>query len=229
VTNDPPIGNGVVANLTYTIPHGIAPNTYPLQLPASPPSNAPTGPNPEARALISSALLSSGGGDGQLTINPAVIASNPVLSRAPGMTLKINVADLGSVVDGTLNLGSLGVGTQGASITSSSGYVFYIPGSQNNDSVAYTLNNGLGDTASGTITVQVVKPGGVVQTITSAGGAVTIHFAGIPGYQYDVQYTSDLSGSWTTVPTPIIAPADGLFTFTDTPTSNPAFYRLVQH
>ena len=145
------------------------------------------------------------------------------------MTLKIKISEIASEVDANPLFVSLGASGQGATVTANNGFIYYVPANQNPDSFAYTADNGLGDSASGTIAVQVVKPGGVVQTITSSGSAVTLNFAGIPGYQYEVQYTANVvAGPWTTITT-LAAPPDGLFTFTETPTNSPSYYRLMQH
>ncbi len=60
------------------------------------------------------------------------------------------------------------------------------------------------------------------------GGNPTVTFAGIPGFTYVVQVTSDLSGTptWTDKLT-TNAPAGGLFIFTDTSPPSPAFYRAI--
>jgi type VI secretion system secreted protein Hcp len=155
-------------------------------------------------------------------------ATSPTYARSPGLSLKIPVADIASDPSGLPLTVSLGTSSHGASLSTDNTFIFYLPANDDPDSFNYTVDNGEGGTATGTVTVQVVKPGGTVQTITSAAGTVTLNFAGIPGFQYDVQFTSDLSGTWTTVAT-FTAPLDGLFTFTEKPRGNPAFYRLVQH
>jgi len=78
VTNEPPIGNGVVANLIYSVPAGATPGTYPLVLPAAPPADGPAGPNPEARSLVTSSLITSAGANGFIliaTVTPPYLTS----------------------------------------------------------------------------------------------------------------------------------------------------------
>jgi type VI secretion system Hcp family effector len=155
-------------------------------------------------------------------------ATSPTFTRSPGLSLKIKVADIASDPSTIPLTVSLGTSADGATLSTDNTYIYYLPASDQADAFSYTVENGLGGRATGTINVRVLPPGGLAQNITSAGGTVTLNFAGIPGFVYDVQYASDLSGNWTTVTT-VTAPSDGLFTFTEPNRSNPAFYRLLQH
>ncbi len=227
VTNDPPIQDGELASLSYSVPHGTPPGRYPLELP-DPPSSAPPGPNPESRALGTSELIASIGSGTQFEITPAILGSSPTRIRSAGMTLKIPLADLVTEVDHNPLTLHFGASVQGAILSADDKYVYYRPVNQSDDIFTYTASNGLGDSTSGAVTVQVLQVGGLAQTVSSIGSEVTIRFAGIPGYTYEVQFSSDLAGAWATVAT-ITAPVDGVFTFTDTPPSGLAFYRLAQH
>jgi len=68
VLNDPPIGNGVVATLNFAVSLVIPFGIYPETLTATPT------PNPEARALVTSALIPSAGANGAIivTIPPQI-------------------------------------------------------------------------------------------------------------------------------------------------------------
>ena len=154
--------------------------------------------------------------------------------RAPGLTLKIAIAAVLAACSapsgGTLALDSIGTSAQGATLTLTAAYILYQPasGNNNNDSFSYTINDGLGDTATGTISVMVVNPGGLAQAISVSGGSVTIDFAGIPGYTYDIQRATAPDGPWTTVATQT-APPNGLFSYTDpSPPAPTAYYRLLE-
>jgi hypothetical protein len=52
-----------------------------------------------------------------------------------------------------------------------------------------------------------------------------MQFAGISGGRYEVQRSATLT-NWTTV-TNVRMPASGLFYFSETPPTNPAFYRWM--
>ena len=97
-----------------------------------------------------------------------------------------------------------------------------------NDQFTYTVSDAQGVTSTGTIQVQVVSPGGIVQSVTSNGGVLVANFAGIPGFNYEIQRATSPSGPWSTLVTQP-APANGLFSYTDpSPLSPSAFYRLIQ-
>ena len=73
----------------------------------------------------------------------------------------------------------------------------------------------------------VLRPGHAVLAFPAVtGGTASMSFAGIPGYKYNVQVSTDLS-SWSTLWT-TNAPAGGLFQFTDGSAPTPtAYYRLM--
>jgi len=85
-------------------------------------------------------------------------------------------------------------------------------------------------TGSSTITVLVTNAVSSANSIYSTNGIVTIRFAGIPGYAYAVERSSDLA-NWEILQA-IIAPPTGLWIFTDGPDPappSPSFYRLRQN
>lgn len=176
------------------------------------------------------------------TINPGYVISgntppvapNQTFTRAPGVTLKIKIADvLAACSDpdgGTPALDSVGASVQGATISTTATHILYTLASNAGDSFPYTIRDGQGGTTTGTITVQVVTPGGLVQSITVGAGitSVTVNFAGIPGFEYNVQRTTDTAVPWVIVDTQT-APIHGLFSYTDPDPPHPkAFYRLMQ-
>ena len=180
-------------------------------------------------------------------INTPPVATSPTFTRQPGVSLKLLISALGTDTDGdTLSVTALGSGSQGATISHNSTYVFYLPasGNDNNDGFTYTISDGYGGTASGTVAVNVIgnQPGGASGSISVSNGVATVKMFGIPGFQYDVQRSLGLS-TWTTLLTaPPLNPVppftastnDGSFTFTDnysdlgSPPSS-AYYRAVLH
>jgi hypothetical protein len=67
---------------------------------------------------------------------------------------------------------------------------------------------------------------GQVNGITVTGGTASMNFAGIPGYLYHVQVSTNLT-DWNTIWTTNI-PAGGVFQFTDGSAPQPsAYYRLM--
>jgi sugar lactone lactonase YvrE len=103
-----------------------------------------------------------------------------------------------------------------------------------NDQISYTISDGLGDSTVGLINIVVsfdALTGQVTGIISSFNNnSVTLSFAGVPGYTYAVERSTNLP-TWTPIWTNT-APAGSFFNFTDTfgdlggiaPSS--AFYRL---
>jgi hypothetical protein len=84
-------------------------------------------------------------------------------------------------------------------------------------------------TATDWITISVTNAIGSVVSIASSGGAINIQFAGVPGYAYDVERTTNLDGFWAVMLT-TNAPPHGVWIYTDiNPPQPSAFYRLRQH
>ena len=104
----------------------------------------------------------------------------------------------------------------------------------------YSLSDGPGGhTVTGTVTVTEVAPAAASPTgdpnsvrTTSSGGSTVVTFIGVPGHSYRVQYTAPPGPpySWTEFVPPAIysAPANGVFTHTDSSPTPPARqYRAV--
>jgi len=175
--------------------------------------------------------------DGTIKVigTPAVTATDATYVRAPGLSLKIPIAAIASdPAHPPVSVQSLGTSGQGATLSFNSTYIFYTPANNNNDSFTYTVQNSVGDTASATLTVNVVAAGGFARTITVSAGTAAVKFFGIPGLQYDVQRTTSLTEpvTWTTLTSgsPLSPGADGSFTHTDASAPNgTAYYRCLQH
>jgi hypothetical protein len=166
------------------------------------------------------------------TNGPAPFARDAAYTRAPGLSLKIRIADIACDASGNpVTVTSLGPSTQGAGLSFDSTDIFYLPANNSDDSFSYTVSNG-NDSASGTIAVTVTPSGGIAKTITVSAGTATIKFFGIPGLAYDVQRAPSLAEpvTWTTLTSSAVSPgADGSFTFTDNLAPNgTAYYRSVQ-
>jgi autotransporter-associated beta strand protein len=179
----------------------------------------------------------------RFTPNQAPVANNAGYSRTKGLTLKINKADLlaasTSDPDGDgRQLVSLGSPGSGGTVAEDSTWIYYTPpGGGGDDSFSYTVRDTrsyrAGDTvrtATASINITEVTAVGLVQTITTGGGAVTVNFAGIPGHSYQVQRADDVNFTVNvTTLTTITAPAAGLFSYTDnSPPTPTAYYRLMQ-
>jgi hypothetical protein len=175
------------------------------------------------------------------TPNHSPVALPLFLNRVWGTVMRIPISMLLTNFttdpdnDPTALIG-LGVSTNNSPITTNSAFIFFTPTNNVSESFTYQVsdvrNYRPGDTvrmATGWITITVTNAVSSAVSVTTSGGAVSIHFAGVPGYAYDVERTTNLGGSWTVVLT-TNAPAHGLWFFTDSNPPQPsAFYRLRQH
>jgi hypothetical protein len=169
--------------------------------------------------------------NGVLRVHRSPNATNLTIVRAKGLSAKVRLSELFPVTDGDgdpVVLVSFTGGSQGATITTNATHIFYAPANDNNDGFNYTVADNRGGARTRTVTVNVVEATGQAQSISVGEGAVTVNFAGIPGYQYsveratNVEFTENVTSLSTNV-----APTHGLFSIVDAnPPSPTAYYRL---
>ena len=84
--------------------------------------------------------------------------------------------------------------TNGATVSYDSSYVYYSNPNNVADRINYTVGDGHGGTTPGVInvTVNAATTVGNPQTIIVTGNSATVNFAGIPGYQYLIQRSTNL-------------------------------------
>ena len=137
-----------------------------------------------------------------VTTSPAVnqlpIARTDKIARISTQSTKVSVASLLSndsdPDSDTLTItGVSPITSKGANVTLVGGWIFYMPnGLTNGDSFTYTIDDGHGGTATGTVFVSVKTT--VTETISALGisalenGVIQITVNGIPGRIYTVQY-----------------------------------------
>jgi subtilisin-like proprotein convertase family protein len=169
-----------------------------------------------------------------LDAGPEPIAGSNTLQRYPTQGVKVPVATLLSNDSAGFIAGVSPNSANRGTVTLSHGWVFYAPaaGFTNVDSFTYTLQDALGSTAVGTVTVAIIvdnNPGQSL-TITDLGnGSFLINGAGIPGRTYRLQYAVSLSpASWTDLPNGSLT-TDGMgsFQFTNAPVSGSRYYRSI--
>lgn len=157
---------------------------------------------------------------GALTGEPAGIATAKLLlqdSDANGDALVVTGVSANSTNGGTVSL-------LGGIITYTS-----VPGFIGTDAFTYTLSDGRGGSATATVLVNVVTNGpgyNRVSAETLGNGDHRLSYRGIPFYPYALDATDNLTPPviWTPMMTNQ-ASATGELIFTNTPMSNPAFYR----
>ena len=177
---------------------------------------------------------------GQVVTNRPPVAGNATYTRATGTGLFINIANLLTNVtqraaDHVVTLSSVGSGSQGATITISGSSIRYapLPDHNANDSFTYTVSDGQGGTATGNVAVNHKSVTGQNSgAVTVTANSVTSRFAGVPGWTYYVQRSTNLSvgAGWVSINTNLV-PSTGLITnvdnFTDlgAPPAS-AYYRI---
>jgi autotransporter-associated beta strand protein len=170
-----------------------------------------------------------------LVVNHPPVATNLTVTRTAGLPLKIalsNLTNQWSDLDGDpITLAGINLTTtNGVNLTTNSSFILYPNSANVADQISYTVSDSFGTTAAGLINV-VMNPfvSGQDATVTVSGSTATVNFAGIPGYNYGVQRSTNLT-DWATILT-TNAPSGGVFNCTDdftdlgtVPAS--AFYRL---
>ena len=170
--------------------------------------------------------------------NPDAIttASNtPVAFAAAKLALNDTDADN----DPITVIGVSATSVAGGTVTFISGQVTYTPsaGFTGSDAFSYTISDGQGRTAVGTVTAAVGSGGGAALNLVFGpvmdGGDFVVRFAGIPGLTYTIEAASDLSGPWSkvsnlTAPTYDQGFGVGIFEFREPMNGNTTrFYRTV--
>jgi len=172
----------------------------------------------------------------QVVTNHPPLAGNQTNHYPGGTALLINIASLltNNVTDAdgdTITLTAVGVSTNGISPATNATFILYLNTNNVNDQFVYTVSDGYGGSATGTITMVVDLTTNIFgQTnpdLIASNGAALLTFYGIPGEHYSVwRSTTDVSGPYALVWT-TNAPAGGRFIFTDDPAPTPsAFYKL---
>jgi hypothetical protein len=170
-------------------------------------------------------------------INTPPVAGNDLIERYPTDTVKVRRLVLlanDSDADGdTLSVTFSSTSANGGTITVSGAWVFYTPaaGFTNDDSFTYTINDGRGGSAVGTVTVAIKVDNAPSQNLVITalgGGSIRIVGFGIPGRTYHLQYSSTLiSPDWQNIDGSFTADGTGRFEYTDTPGEGVRFYRSV--
>ncbi len=173
----------------------------------------------------------------QVVTNHPPAAGVMTAYRTAGMTLRIALSDMATNwgdADGdtvelmgvnpfTTNLQTLfllNVTSNGYNsfVITNTAFVGYTNGPNVSDQFSYSIADGQGGTNIGLVNIVILTNAtGQVSGIEYPGGnAVTMNFAGLPGYTYAVQRSTNLdTGSgWVTIWT-TNAPANGLFNYSD--------------
>jgi len=133
--------------------------------------------------------------------------------------------------------GAVSTSREGGTILVSNGWVLYQPPFEfgASDQFEYTIRDEFGAEAIGVVEVVLRGDGDEptlnvrgIEEVPESGGDVRIRFVGVPGREYEIQATEDLS-EWTKIGT-AIADSVGLYEFIDEDAGNfdQRFYRAVR-
>jgi len=169
-------------------------------------------------------------------INTAPVAGADTIERFATSGVKVRTSDLlanDSDADGDpLTISVSATSANGGTISVSGGWVIYTPaaGFTSADSFTYTIDDGYGGTAVGTVSVNIKVDTGLSSnlTITSLGNhQYRIDGSGIPGRTYRVQYSDTVNPlNWQDL-TSVTADSLGRFSTTDGSSGELRFYRTV--
>lgn len=187
------------------------------------------------KGTVGAFSISQSGNDVYLDFTP-VFANAAGYGRAWGTFQRLSVNSLLSnytTGNAARELVSVATGSRGTAPTVRGGLILLAPTNNFSETFQYVvqLTDHPSSLATNIITLSVTNAVSRINGITSSGSSVTIKLAGVPGYIYVVERTSDVSnGPWTVIPgSETNAPSTGLWTFTDLFPPNPSFYRTRQN
>jgi uncharacterized repeat protein (TIGR03806 family) len=123
---------------------------------------------------------------------------------------------------------------EGASVSLTNTSIRYWPasGNTNADSFTYLVSDGLGGSATGTVSITVMPEPPITELlgIADTGGEYLLSFNGVPGFTYTVQYTDSLEpASWQSLGTVVADQSGNAQIVDDTPgNGSTRFYRAVR-
>jgi len=156
------------------------------------------------------------------TNTPGAQLQIPILSLTAGVT----DSDADTVTLSGINLTT----TNGVTLATNGTTISYANSANPADSFNYTISDGHGGTATGTVIIAASTIGQFIGQPIVNGGSVTLHLAGGPGLTYYLERTINLPPDWLTISTNIV-PASGIVDYVDDfhDLSGPpfsSFYRL---
>jgi uncharacterized repeat protein (TIGR01451 family) len=172
----------------------------------------------------------------QIVTNHPPTATAAFYSRLAGWPLDIPVANLATNwndVDGdVVSLATIGVSTNGVTVTNSAGTLIYFGTNNVNDQFTCIISDGAGGTNSQVVHVVIVLTNTVPNIAVVPGGTngnLTLRLGGAPGDVYVLETTTNLvsSLSWQPIATNTLG-TNGVWQFTDGQATNfnHRFYRL---
>jgi hypothetical protein len=171
-------------------------------------------------------------------IDTPPVAGNDTIERYPTQGVKVRLSTLlandSDADSDTLTPSVSSTSANGGTVTVSGGWVFYTPaaGFTSTDSFTYTVTDGRGGSAIGTVTIAIKVDDEAGQNLTATdlgNGSFLIRGSGIPGRSYRLQYSDSLTPpNWQDLAGgSVTADSTGVFEFTDTAGASSRYYRSV--
>jgi autotransporter-associated beta strand protein len=157
--------------------------------------------------------------DGKLKVNRSPIAGSLIVTNIPGGQLAIAFSSLtagASDPDGdTIALTGINLlSTNGVTITTNGGTLYYASGMNAADQILYKLGDGRGGSVTGAVTIVPSTAGQFAGSPSVSGNAVSLRFFGGPGLTYYVERSTNLPPAWTTISTNVM-PTSGVLDYMD--------------
>jgi hypothetical protein len=203
----------VGTNRTFTATGLIAGQTYYFVATSYNAEGIESVPTPELAYLVPGNITTN------LAAGYAPVAATMTVYRTAGLRLLVAFSDLStnwSDADGdTVTLASLNLlMTNGITLATNASDISYASGQNVNDQFSYTVSDTQGGMANGLVNIVVVASAvGQAQNVSVSNGTAIASFAGVPGYSYGVQRSTNLV-DWLTILT-TNAPSEGLFQIAD--------------
>ncbi len=142
------------------------------------------------------------------------------------------LATCGDLDGDTLSVTNVGSSTNGATVIVVGTNALYVPlpGFVGRDEFPYTISDGRGGSAVGTVVVDVYPADGSGLRLTSAlrsGADMDLTFAGLPGRTYVVQRALEVTGPWTNILSSVADPLGNVSCRDTNSAPSKAFYRTV--
>ncbi len=243
-------GNAFTVNTTNGLPLTYGTYTLVQQASGNITTNGSFTVSGNAIASGTEANISVSGGNVNLLVFQPV-ATTMTAYRTAGTTLKVPLSDIAT---NWSDAGGYPVNLTGVNLTTTNGqtlcllnvttnsgsfvitnvsFVGYTNGPNVNDQFSYSIADGQGGTNIGFVNIVILTnlTGQTTGLVNPGGSAVTVNFAGWPGYSYSVQRATNMvTPVWVTILT-TNAPSGGLFNYTDNFTDlggvpSSAYYRL---
>ena len=162
-----------------------------------------------------------------LVVNSIPVAGDNLIERYPSGSVKVSIATLlanDTDADGdTLTLVSVSSPTSNSGgVVIADGWVHYTPavGFTNVDSFTYTIEDGRGGSATGTVTVDIINDtavSGNLSIVDQGDGSYRVRFRGMPDRTYTLEYAETLTPpDWASL-AEITTDATGAAEYIDTP------------